>query len=296
MENRPITLGKMLTAAQEKYYAVGAFNCRYFPMIESVLRAAQNNKSPVCIEISQKEIELYQIDLYEFVNEVRRTIEREHIIIPYCIHLDHATDFDLIKEAREAGFTSVMIDASQYELAENISRTREVVQYAHVQGISVEAELGTIGSADGLETDNDKMIYTVPEEAAAFVKETNIDALAISIGSAHGIFSGKKPKLDIDRLIRVREFTKIPLVLHGGTGISKKCIRQAITIEGGGISKLNIATELEKAFLAAVGKDKRLSANEIKALDIETVKKARGAVERVVQEKINDFLGSANRA
>ncbi|MDK2933854.1 MAG: fructose-bisphosphate aldolase, class [Clostridiales bacterium] len=295
MNNKPLVLKTLLEKAQAQCYAIGSFNCRYTPMIKAVMKAAQNCKSPVSIQISQREMRWFQIDLYEFVREVLKSVEEDNITIPYAIHLDHTWDFDVIKTAIDAGFTSVMMDASQYKLEENIAKTKEVVAHAHAKGITVEAELGKIGSTDKQETDIDEMLYTVPEEAKIFVEETSVDYLAVSVGTAHGVYAVKNPKIDFERLKAIRELVKIPLVLHGGSGVPEESIKQAITIPGGGISKVNIATELEMEFLAAINRDKRLSADELKALDVKQVEQGRTAVERIVEEKLKFFLGSANQ-
>ncbi|WHH57112.1 class II fructose-bisphosphate aldolase [Petroclostridium sp. X23] len=296
MDNRPIALKVLLEKAQQQRYAVGAFNCRYLPMIKSVLKAAQSCESPVCIQISQREAKLYEIDLYQFVRKIKEEVKYDSITIPYVIHLDHTSEFDIIKTAIDAGFTSVMIDASQYELFENIARTKEVVQYAHAKDISVEAELGKISSTDKLETDSDEMLYTSPEEARIFIEKTKVDALAISIGTAHGVYAVKNPRIDFGRLKRIRALVDIPLVLHGGTGVPEQSIKKAISIEGGGISKLNIATELEMEFLAAIHRDQRMTVGEINALDDQMIQEGRAAVEKTVQEKMRFFLGSIGQA
>src|SRR5690606_3247282 len=142
-----------------------------------------------------------------------------------------------IKAAIAAGFTSVMIDASEHPLEENIRRSKEVVEFAHEQGVSVEAELGRIGTSDFIETDSDVELYTVPEEAQYFVEATGADALAVSVGTAHGVYKVRQPNVDYDRLIAIRALTPVHLVLHGGSGVPAEMIARAITIPGGGVSK-----------------------------------------------------------
>jgi fructose-bisphosphate aldolase class II len=154
----------------------------------------------------------------------------------------------------EAGFTSVMIDASEQPLLENIARSREVVTYAHARGVSVEAELGRIGTTDRIETDDDVELYTDPDEAATFVAATGVDALAVSVGSAHGVYLVRQPKIDFERLHAIRARTSAHLMLHGGSGVPAEMIEQAIKLPGGGVSKVNIATDLEQAALAALGR------------------------------------------
>ncbi len=218
------------------------------------------------------------------------------ITIPVVLHLDHSWDFEVIKAAIAAGFTSVMIDASEHPLDENIRISREVAEYAHAHGVSVEAELGRIGTTDFVETDKDEELYTVPEEALRFVDETGIDALAVSVGTAHGVYVVRQPKVDIERLIAIRKLTPVHLVLHGGSGVPAQMIADAIHIPGGGVSKVNIATDLEIALLEALGRTERMSNAEIKALPADQLAIGRAAVEAVVVDKIENFLGSAGKA
>jgi ketose-bisphosphate aldolase len=292
--NKPVVLKGLLEKAQRRGYAVGSFNCRYKPMVRAVLEAAQECSSPVSIQISQKEISWFDINLHEFVDEVLRCVYEYNITIPYSIHLDHTWDFGVIKSAISAGFTSVMIDASKYELDENIARTKQVVDYAHEKGVTVEAELGKIGSADKLETGSDETMYTVPGEAKEFVEKSGADYLAVSIGTAHGVYAVRNPKIDFDRLREIRKLVSIPLVLHGGTGVPEESIKKAINIEGGGISKVNIATELEIALLESVGRSGRMTPADIASMDNESIDKARLAVKNAVKRKIQFFLRSAD--
>jgi ketose-bisphosphate aldolase len=295
MRNQPMVLKNILEKAQREGYAVGSFNCRYSPMIRAVLQAAQSCSSPVSIQISQRELQWFGINIKEFAEEVLYWADKDDITVPYALHLDHTWEMDIIKEAIDAGFTSVMIDASKHELEENIRITREVVDYAHQRGVTVEGELGKIGSADKLETEYDEVLYTVPEEAERFVEETGVDYLAVSIGTAHGIYLVKNPKIDFNRLKDIRSLVDIPLVLHGGTGVPEESIKRAIEVEGGGISKVNIATELEMALLESLSRTERMTPQEIRDMDEADVKRSREAVKRLVEEKMRNFLGSAGR-
>ncbi len=296
MKNRPQPLAAMLKTAQSNRYAVGAFNCRYQPMIQAVLEAAEQTGSPVCVQISQREIEWFSVDVKAFVREVERVVEECDITIPYSIHLDHSWDRTVFEHVIDAGFTSVMIDASAKPLADNIAATREIVDLVHPLGISVEAELGRISSTDKLETDSDSTLYTDPDEAAQFVEQSGCDSLAVSIGSAHGVYQVKNPKIHMERLREIRKKVSLPLVLHGGTGLPEETVRQAIHIEEGGISKLNIATELELCLLETLGLPERLSAEQIARLSSAQVDAARTAVRSLVMEKMTAFLGSAGQA
>jgi ketose-bisphosphate aldolase len=189
-----------------------------------------------------------------------------------------------------------MIDASAQPMQENIRLTREVVAYAHPRGVSVEAELGRLSSVDGLESGRDDELYTAPEEAALFVEQTGVDALAVSVGTIHGVYAVRQPRIDLERLRAIRAATAVPLVLHGGSGNPADMIQAAIRLPGGGVSKINIATDLENAMLAALGREKRLLDREFQALPEEDKALALQAVENVVADKMENFLFSAGRA
>jgi ketose-bisphosphate aldolase len=299
-EKRPrknlFTLKQVLEVAERHQFAVGSFSPRYVPMISPVLKAAEKTESPVIVQISQKEFDRYGITASQFGKEFFKMMDDGGITVPVVLHLDHAKDFHLIMEAIEAGFTSVMIDASEKELEENIAITKEVVRYAHGKGISVEAELGKIGTTDFVETDKDEELYTDPEEAKRFVEETGCDALAVSVGTAHGVYLVRKPKVDIERIKAIRTLTSVHLVLHGGSGVPADVIHQAIRLPGGGISKVNIATDLELAMLGALGREDRMTNAECEALPSKSLEKAQRAVEEKVVEKIRYFVQSEKMA
>ena len=166
--------------------------------------------------------------------------------------------------------------------------------YAHERNAEVEAELGRIGATDKIETDNDESLYTVPEEAEEFVERTGVDTLAVSIGTAHGVYPVKNPKIDLERLARIRERVDIPLVLHGGSGLPAETVQKAISINGGGVSKINIATDLEQAFLKSLGCGRKLN-SEIWKLDQAARSKAGEAVQAVVEDKMVNFVKSAGK-
>jgi len=283
-------------AAEGGGYALGAFSPRYTPMIRAVLRAGQQNRSPLIVQISSGELKRYGITPAEFAAEFYAALRDERIDVPLVLHLDHTKDLETIAAAIEAGFTSVMIDASEKPLAENIAATREVVEYAHARGVSVEAELGMIGTTDFVETDRDEELYTDPQEAERFVRETAVDALAVSVGTAHGVYMVRQPKVDYERLRAIRALTPVHLVLHGGSGVPAEMMGQAIRLPGGGVSKVNIATDLELALLAALGREERMTNAECQALAPDLLAQGRVAVERTVADKICNFLGSQGRA
>ena len=290
-----IPLKQLLAPAQKNGFAIGAFSPRYTAMIRSVLLAAEHLQSPAIVQIAQVELGWYQSNLVDFAHVFWQQVDELQPTIPIGLHLDHTQDFELIKQAIDLGFTSVMIDASQQPLDGNIATTRQVVEYAHAHGVSVEAELGKIGTADFIESDVDEELYTDPQEAALFVAQTGVDALAISVGTAHGVYLVRQPKVDIGRLNAIRALTDVALVLHGGSGTPAEMVHNAIQLSGGGVSKVNIATDLELGMLAALGRKERTTEaglNLLPAADIEIGAKA---VQKVVEEKIINYLGSAQK-
>jgi fructose-bisphosphate aldolase class II len=294
--NNVLTLKKMLEKAEKGGYAVGSFAPRYTDMIRPILSAGEKTQSPLIVQISQKEMERYGISPSEFAGEFYKAVETEKISVPVVLHLDHTKDLSVIKEAIEAGFTSVMFDASEKPLEENIAISKEAADYAHMQGVSVEAELGKIGTTDFVETDSDEELYTDPLEAERFVNETKADALAVSVGTAHGVYLVRKPKVDYDRLQAIRALTPVHLVLHGGSGVPAEMIQKATKLRNGGISKVNIATDLEVALLEALGRQERMTNAECRLLSDKELNIARKAVEETVIDKIENFLGSNKKA
>jgi fructose-bisphosphate aldolase class II len=296
MRHNVLPLKPALEAAERGGYALGAFAPRYTSMIQPILRAGERTGSPLIVQISQKELVRYGITPEAFAEEFRSALEREQVTVPVVLHLDHTKDMQVIEDAIEAGFTSVMIDASELPLEENIATTRSVVEYAHARGVSVEAELGMIGTTDFVETDRDEELYTDPDEAERFVRETHVDALAVSVGTAHGVYKVRKPRVDYDRLRAIRARTPVHLVLHGGSGVPAEMIAEAMRLPGGGISKVNIATDLELATLGALGREERMTDAECRALPPDELERARAAVEQTVVDKIENFVRSGGRA
>lgn len=289
-------LNPLLAAAERDGYAVGAFSPRYTAMIQPVLQAGQALNSPLIVQISQRELTRAQITPARFASAFYAEMHTGQITMPVALHLDHTREFSIIEEAIAAGFTSVMIDASERPFAENIAITRQVVAYAHRHGVSVEAELGRITTTDYVETEDDTEMFTDPEEAGVFVAETGVDALAVSVGTAHGVYVVRQPRIDYDRLRAIRARTAVHLVLHGGSGVPAAMVEQAISLPGGGVSKVNIATELELAALGALGRSHYLLDAEMSALPGEALLAARQAVNGVVRDKIQNFLHSSGKA
>jgi len=290
------TLKQILEKANGHGYAVGAFSARYTPFVTAILRAAEATQSPVIIQLAQIELQWYELTLAAFAEQFWAQLDTVKPTVPVCLHLDHTQSFDVITEAIALGFTSVMIDASTQELEGNIATTRQVVDYAHARGVSVEAELGRIGTTDYIETANDEELYTDPDEAKYFVDQTQVDALAVSVGTAHGQYLVKQPTIDLPRIQAIRDRTPVLLVLHGGSGTPADQIHNAICLPKGGVSKVNVATDLELALLAELGRTERLTDAGLRALPAADIARGQRAVQAVVEEKIKNFLMSNGHA
>jgi ketose-bisphosphate aldolase len=291
-----LRLAPALVIAEQGGYALGSFAPRYTSMIEPILRAGEKTRSPLIVQISQREFERYGTTPKQFGEAFFSIYEKVNPTVPIVLHLDHTFEIRVIQEAIEAGFTSVMIDQSAKSLEENIAVSAEVARLAHAHNVSVEAELGKIGTTDFVETDEDVEHFTDPDEAQRFVAETGVDALAVAVGTAHGHYTTRKPRVDLDRLKAIRALTPVHLVLHGGSGVPAAMIHDAIRLPGGGISKVNIATDLEHAMLTALGRTERLTDEACRALPPDQLRIAQDAVEQAVVEKITTFLLSTGKA
>ncbi len=291
-----LTLAEALSVAEAGGYALGSFSPRYLAMIGPILATGERLRSPLIVQISQRELERYRITPKAFGQRFYEELERQAITVPVALHLDHSFGWPIIEEAIDAGFTSVMIDQSAKPLEENIRVTAEIAALAHARGVSVEAELGKIGTTDFIETDDDIEQMTDPAEAALFVRETKVDALAVAVGTAHGHYVTRQPRVDIPRLSAIRRLTPVHLVLHGGSGVPAAMIQEAVRLPGGGISKVNIATDLEHAMLTALGREDRMTDADCEALPPAERRIAADAVSAVVADKIESYLGSAGRA
>jgi len=291
-----LTLREALPVAEAAGYALGSFSPRYLAMLRPTLAAAEAARSPLIAQIAGTEFRHYGVTPAAFAEEFYRQLAALGITVPVVLHLDHTKDLATIEAAIAAGFTSVMIDASELPLDENIAQTSAAVALARRHGVSIEAELGRIGSTDMIETDDDTELYTDPDEARHFVAATGVDALAVSVGTAHGVYAVKAPTIDFARIAAIRALTPVHLVLHGGSGVPAEMIAAAIALPGGGVSKVNIATDLELGALAALGREERLTDAAMSALPAAAIARARAAVARVVDDKIRHFLGSAGQA
>lgn len=290
-----VTLADLLPVAQSEGYAVPAFSPRYLALIRPVVEAALELRAPFILEISQREFGWFDLTPEAFRAEVERTIIELEVDLPYALHLDHTWEQPRIVRAIEAGFTSVMMDASAEPLETNIARSRETVDHAHPRGVSVEAELGRLTTTDRMATEGGPDSYTDPAHAERFVHETGCDALAISVGTAHGAYPPSGPTIDFVRLAAIRSAVDTtPLVLHGGSGLPAEMVHRAITSPGGGISKMNIATDLELALLAGIGGERRTSAL-VDRLPPEQLAKGLDRVRDLARDKIR-LLRAEGRA
>ncbi|HEY9581704.1 MAG TPA: class II fructose-bisphosphate aldolase [Savagea sp.] len=227
----------MMIKAKKEGYAIGQFNLNNLEYTQAILQAAEEEQSPVILGVSEGAAR-YMSGFKTVVNMVKGLMEDLNITVPVAIHLDHGSSFEKCKEAIDAGFTSVMIDASSQPFEENVRITKEVVDYAHAKGVSVEAELGVVG---GQEDDviADGVIYADPAECKELVERTGIDCLAPALGSVHGPYKGE-PNLGFKEMEEISSQSDLPLVLHGGTGIPLKDIQRSISL---GTAKINVNTE-----------------------------------------------------
>ena len=240
-----VSMKDMLNKAKEEKYAVGQFNINNLEFTQAILQAAQAENSPVILGVSEGAGK-YMGGFVAVVHMVKGLIESYNITVPVAIHLDHGSSFESCKAAIDAGFTSVMIDASHHSFEENVKITKEVVEYAHAKGVSVEAELGTVGGEEDGVTGG--IIYADPAECKPLVEQTAIDCLAPALGSVHGPYKGE-PKLGFAEMEQIGNETGMPLVLHGGTGIPDEQIQRAISC---GTAKINVNTENQIAATKAV--------------------------------------------
>ncbi|MDR0362103.1 MAG: class II fructose-bisphosphate aldolase [Planctomycetota bacterium] len=237
------TLNEILPHAKKHGYAVPAFDYIEDVFVRPILEASGELRAPVILAGLPANIGGRGLD---YIAGIVKAVAPAYAI-PVVLHLDHAGEIEVIKRAIAAGFTSVMFDGSGYPLGENIAKTREVVKYAHARGVTVEAELGFVAGTD-LGGDAGDVRLTEPGEVERFVAETEVDALAVSIGTIHGVYRAA-PRLDLARLAEIVAVTDVPLVLHGGSGTPEDQLKDAIR---GGIAKLNIYTDMRIAMNAGV--------------------------------------------
>lgn len=280
-----VSMKKMLSDAKSKKYAIGAFNVTSLESLQGILDAAVESKSPVIMNIA--EVHFKYVDMEAMAPMIQRAAQLAPV--PVALHLDHGLSLATIVRAVRCGFTSVMYDGSEYPLEENIRRTKQIVDICHSVGVTVEAELGqVVGAEHGGKggASPDESLYTDPEEAVRFCGETGVDALAVSIGTVHGVFKGE-PKLDFDRLAEIARKTDVPLVLHGGSGVSDADFRKAIQL---GISKINFYTQTS---IAAVNRVKQRIEREPDIISFpDLLLEAKSAIRDTVKHQMEVF-GSA---
>jgi len=276
----------MLNKALEGKYAVGQFNINNLEWTQAILGAAQEEQSPVILGVSEGAAR-HMGGFYTVVKMVEGLVHDMKITVPVAIHLDHGSSVEKCKEAIDAGFTSVMIDDSHSPIDTNIETTKAVVEYAHSKGVSVEAEVGTVG---GQEDDViGDVMYAKLDECVRIVKETGIDTLAPALGSVHGPYKGE-PNLGFKEMEEIRDATNLPLVLHGGTGIPTHDIEKAISL---GTSKINVNTENQISFAKVV---REVLAEKPEAYDPRVfIAPGREAIKQTVIGKMREF-GSSNKA
>ncbi|MDQ0496080.1 MULTISPECIES: class II fructose-1,6-bisphosphate aldolase [Paenibacillus] len=281
-----VSMKDMLNKALEGKYAVGQYNINNLEWTQAILGAAEEEKSPVILGVSEGAAR-HMGGFYTVVKMVEGLIHDMKITVPVAIHLDHGSSFEKCKEAIDAGFTSVMIDDSHSPIEKNIETTKKVVEYAHSKGVSVEAEVGMVG---GQEDDVvGDVMYAKLDDCVRIVNETGIDTLAPALGSVHGPYKGE-PNLGFKEMEEIRNAVKLPLVLHGGTGIPTHDIKKSISL---GTSKINVNTENQIAFAKVV---REVLAAKPDAYDPRTfIAPGREAIKQTVIGKIREF-GSNNKA
>ncbi|MFZ7104881.1 MAG: class II fructose-1,6-bisphosphate aldolase [Peptococcaceae bacterium] len=281
-----VSVDDLLKKAEAGGYAVGAFNCNNMEIVQAIVAAAEAEKAPVIIQASQGAIK------YAGLNYIVKLVETaaDTVSVPVALHLDHGTSFEQVIKCIRFGFSSVMIDGSKLPLQENIAITNKVLDVAGPLGISVEAELGKIGGTeDDITVSEKEAMFTDPQEAKAFVDATGVASLAIAIGTAHGQYKGK-PELDFARLKKIKDIVKIPIVLHGSSGVPDEDLQKAIKL---GVRKINIDTNIREAFMKGVKEVLDKNPREIDPRKV--LGPAREEMTAVVREKIKIF-GSSGKA
>jgi fructose-bisphosphate aldolase class II len=286
-----VTLNEVCVPAEKGKYAVGAFGVQNLETCQAVIEAAVEEKSPAILIVSEGAIK--HAGLQNITDIVRNLAEAAPV--PICIHLDHGSTYEVAEACVNAGFKSVMVDGSHHPYEENVALTKKVVAMAHAKGATVEGEIGRIGGVEeNIVVSAAEATMTDPEEAAKFAQETGIDAIAVAIGNAHGLYHGE-PNLDIPRMGRIFQAVKAvapncTLVLHGGSGTPDHMIKGAIEA---GVSKINIGTELKIAFVEGIKKTLAEKPNVDDPRHV--MKPARDAVKAVTKEKMRLF-GSSGKA
>ena len=309
-----VTTKEMFEKAYKGGYAIGAFNVDNIDLMKAVLRAAEAKKSPVIIAISSGALQFMGGEI------IRKTLDvmlKTEITVPVALHLDHGKSVELCKQCVDFGFTSVMIDASAYDFEKNIEMTKEVVEYAHAHGVVVESELGAIaGVEEDVNVDDKYANYTHPADVFEFVKRTNIDSLAIAIGTLHGAFKfkpGQKPQLRFDILEEIeKELPGFPLVLHGASSVPRKYL-DILNQYGGAmeaaigipepmlrdaarhaVCKINVGTDIRVAYVGGVRKALVEKPETFDARYV--ILGGLNQVQELVEDKLENVFASAGHA
>ena len=252
-----VTLKEALYNAEKKGTAIGAFNIANYESCKAAFDAAKELDCPVIVQVFRRLFESEKARDLSFLVKGMAA----YAAIPVVLHLDHGNDIRQVEQAIAYGFTSVMIDGSELPFEENVELTKKAVALAHDHHLSVEAELGHVQFSDH---DNKSDFYTIPEEAAEFVKQTSVDALAVAIGTSHGHYR-QTPKLDLERLKKIRTLVNIPLVLHGGSDTPIQDVRKAVSY---GIRKINIATEFHQIYTDELRVQSELCKDKFLPIDV----------------------------
>lgn len=279
-----VNMNDVLLPAKEKGYGVGFFNAVNVEMARAVIETAEELNAPVMVGTAEVLLPAMEMErVAEYLIPMAQKAK-----VPVCVHYDHGLTKERCKQAIELGFTSIMYDCSMDDYETNIARLKEMTDVCHALNITVEGELGHVGDNSGAgKLENPSDYFTDPDTALDFVRRTGVDSLAVAVGNAHGDYAFP-PKLDFERIRRISEMTDLPLVLHGGSGLSNDDFKQAVSC---GICKVNIFTDIDKAGKAGIEKGLAAGAKTMMGLipyEIEAMKE-------VVREKITLF-GSLDRA
>jgi len=304
-----VNLNSILPKARKKHYGVGAFNTSNIELTQAIINAAETLNAPVIVATSEKAIRYAGI---EVISQLVITMAKK-ISIPVVLHLDHGSSVEIVRECIKNNYSSVMIDMSHLSFRDNLKITRQVVKYAHKHGVTVEAEIGRLaGIEDDIDVKSEDVIYTDPEQAKLFAEGSGCDALAIAIGTSHGAYKFQgKPRLRIDILKEITRHVKIPLVLHGASGVKAQWINRVNKYGGNlehakgvpdllikqavkhGIAKINTDTDLRIAFTAGI---REYLTKQVEDFDPrKIVGHGRKMAQMVVENRIRVF-GSVNKA
>jgi fructose-bisphosphate aldolase class II len=275
-----VTTKELLEKAMREKYAVGAFNANNIEMVQAIIEAAEEESAPVILQASQGAIK------YAGLENVTAIVKNaaDMAKIPIALHLDHGTNYEQNVKCLRIGFTSLMFDGSKLPYEENVSITRKVVEMGHAVGVPVEGEIGKIGGTeDHITVSEVEADMTEPEEALRFVEDTGVDSLAVAVGSVHRM-KKKEAKLDHERIKRIAELVKIPLVLHGSSGVMDDEMKKGIKE---GLCKINVATQLNMAFVEGMRKALNEKPEEVDPRKILSLSKE--LLKKVVKDRIRVF-------